>query len=833
METEISKCVNKIISSFRLLEYSSVSAQFDEIENILDGNTLDQENSNKISALVLPIFYPGDASNSRLKFSIQCMACSHLIKLAPEFQFDILVSIMDIFQQYPHIFIGKTSIKNVLIDFFFYVKDPWDIFNNACQGRSNDFIWCFFIFCFNYIENAQKKSNWDLVLHLASDDDLFKSRKISEILDFFEKVYFCWGANPTISSTLTDQSLNFILRGADIPPFLYDSKLQASSIEEKTIRAISLHLSDSTPLTARSLSLISRQDGNFQSPIYQISLFLAILQKSPLNFKNTLAQRIKTFIQRTSFTEKVAAHIVAAASLCQVNDFSIIDIFSEEFSSNEQKTSLFFAYLADCSQSLDLNSTIPMINDAFVSVQSSGPAYGVCKLISSLLNKCRLHTEILSESDIDSLRNYIDFFINVVDEQCAKSASITDIDKMVKLTSKIIAKLGHLCNQQIILPLNQPNVCQLYFTCSVCLSSLSYSSELPFPLDYACISYAISEFNQFEEISSKIKAHVCRILSTVNFPPNDFRFSSENARILFNVSLKSFRMKSCSIEIFYDTIKKFLPSLKSAESILCDFIRNFWNEKVYSDTPNDSISLLLAVYDDYDDFFKYFVAMIKTNPTIFFEQICGFVNSFSFRHWLIYKFLSACCYYIPNAFKICKKIYLTQSEFKCFIPALKKVLPKTGAQTSIRAAAIKFVGRYFDFCPPLTKYCVTESINMLLRKNEHTEFPSDEELGVLTDINETNQMIILSTELNAFTYIDNRNAPSMELKASLFILKKSIDNNSELISDVELDSIHKSLRRSNDPRIRKSYLKFLASLGLKGMPYACQISSNVPVTPFF
>ena len=80
---------------------------------------------------------------------------------------------------------------------------------------------------------------------------------------------------------------------------------------------------------------------------------------------------------------------------------------------------------------------------------------------------------------------------------------------------------------------------------------------------------------------------------------------------------------------------------KSAESILCDFIRNFWNEKVYSDTPNDSISLLLAVYDDYDDFFKYFVAMIKTNPTIFFEQICGFVNSFSFRHWLIYKFLSA------------------------------------------------------------------------------------------------------------------------------------------------------------------------------------------------
>ena len=94
-------------------------------------------------------------------------------------------------------------------------------------------------------------------------------------------------------------------------------------------------------------------------------------------------------------------------------------------------------------------------------------------------------------------------------------------------------------------------------------------------------------------------------------------------------------------------------------------------------------------------------------------------------------------------------------------------------------------------------------------------------------------MIILTGELSGLTVIDNRNGPTLELNASLHILTKAIENNSKLISDFELDSIHRSLRKSNDPRIRKSYLKFLASLGLKGISYACQISSNVPVTPFF
>ena len=123
---------------------------------------------------------------------------------------------------------------------------------------------------------------------------------------------------------------------------------------------------------------------------------------------------------------------------------------------------------------------------------------------------------------------------------------------------------------------------------------------------------------------------------------------------------------------------------------------------------------------------------------------------------------------------------------------------------------------------------------MLLRKKEEiVDFQSDEELSIIPNSTESNQMIIMNNDLNGYTYIDNRNAPSLELNASLFILTIAIENNSKLISNVELDSIHKSLRRSNDPRIRKSYLKFLASLGLKGMPYACQISSNVPVTPFF
>lgn len=840
MELKISSCVEKILSSFRLLEYSVVDSNFQEIEETLKGNPLDQKYTDKISALVLPIFYPGDYSNFRLKFSIQCMACSHLLKLSPDLQFDILVSIMDIFHQYPHIFIGKTSIKNVLKDFFFYVKDPWDIFNKASQGRSNDFNWCFFMFCFDNIEQSRQIPNWDLVLQLISDPNLYSSRKIDEILTFLEQAYYNWGANPSLSPILTEYSLRFTLAEADIPPFLYTSNSDACTIEEKTIKVISLHLSGSTPITARSLSLISRQDGHFMSPIYQVSLFLAILRTIPSNFKNTLAQRIKLFIKKTEFTEKVCAHIVATSSLCQINDFSIIETFSDAFSTNEQKKSLFFAYLADCSQSLDLNSTVPLINDAFASIASSGPAYGVCKFISSLLSKCRLHTEILTEQDIVNMKNYINVFIGIVDKQCSSNSQVTpDIEKMVKLSSKIIAKLGIICNEPLLLPLDQPNICQTYFACAVCSYFLSYSSNIIVPLDYAFNVFAVCEFSNFTEFSQKIKSHICRLLNSTDFPPVGFEFSEESSRTLLNSSLKAFRTKSCPTETFYKTIIPLLPCVTKTNNsyLIREFIKNFWNEKTANDIPIESISFLLSLYDGYDTFFKLFVILLKNNSDKLYNQVNSILSSnHHFRSWFVEKFLSSCAFFFPKAFKIGKNIYLTPSEFKSFLYALRKVLPKTTNPSAVRAAAIKFVGRYLDMCPVLSKYCVSSSINSLINKKEMPEFPTNEELGIPLNENEvysTNQMTILTNEMNNYTYVDNRNASSLELNASLNILTKSIENNSNSITDSELDSIHRTLRRSNDPRIRKPYLKFLSSLGLKGVAYACQISSNVPITPFF
>ena len=67
----------------------------------------------------------------------------------------------------------------------------------------------------------------------------------------------------------------------------------------------------------------------------------------------------------------------------------------------------------------------------------------------------------------------------------------------------------------------------------------------------------------------------------------------------------------------------------------------------------------------------------------------------------------------------------------------------------------------------------------------------------------------------------------------MYILGKNLQKDRNFISDEKLDKIHKSLFRSQDPRIKKPYLKFLSSIGLRGIPYASSISDQIQVIPFY
>ncbi|OHS99578.1 hypothetical protein TRFO_33949 [Tritrichomonas foetus] len=828
MSDKIASCVDKILSSCRLLEYSNILSLFDEIVELLNGNSLDQKYVDRITQIIFPIFYPGDNSPSRLRFQIQCISCSYLIKISPDTRYDILVSILDIFQQYPHIFMGKTAIKSTLSDFLEYTPNYWDLINEAIKELSYDMTWCFFLFCINNIPCSRRLPNWDLVLRLLSDTNLYKSRKIKEIISFLKRSVDEWGCNPSIAAALADQCLYLIMTD-DIPSFLYDSNSYAITVEEQTIEAISKHCSIVGPSTAKALAQISRNDGHFQSPLFQISLFLALLKNVPPNFRKTLAHRIQKMIENIVLSEKVCAHIVAAASLCNVRGFSMIDNFSDAFKGNEQKHSLFFAYLADCAECLDISATVPLLTDALNSIAISGTSFGVCKFVSSLLNKCRMHPEILSNDDIQNISQYIDVVTTLTNKKIENAANkIENISNMINLTSKIIAKLSIICHNQINtskFPLNAPYLSQTMFSCAIYAYSLTMAAQLPAPLENICCAYIISEFYGFEEYSNFISAHVRRLTNSPDFPPEGYIISDNATLNIYDVSQKAFKSKTCSNNKFYSVIISFIPHFQSP-SLVKDFVKHFWNEKLASEIPLDSIPKLLSCCDDYNLFLKLFIVLININPTGLHQQISDYLSKPIFRYWFISKVLAISAFYLPNSYKLARKLLLTQTEFKLFIPALKKVLQPSPSPTAVRAAAIKFIGKNLNAEPLLTKFCIATSINLLLqKKNKIIEFPNIDSHYEGDNFEEI---------LNEFQLaVDNRNAASLELEASLFILNRSVECDDALISDHDLDRIHHSLKRHQDPRIRKPYLHFLGSLGLRGLPYATQISQNVSIPPFF
>ena len=811
-----------------MLEFSVVRSLFDEIEETLNGLPMDQKQVDRITAIVLPIFYPGDNSPSRLKFSIQCLCCSYLIKLAPETRNDILISIIDIFQQYPYIFIGKTSMKNVICDFIQYVPNYWEMINNATLNLSDDVTWCFFLMCYNYIEYSKREANWNLVMRLLSNNNLLKSGKISDIYAFLKDSLNVWGPNPVISSTLTEYSLGFRLYN-DISNFLYDNKKYPATLEDQTIEIIALHVSQMVPTTARALSLISRFDGKFASPLYQISLFIALLRVAPSNFRNTLAQKIKTFVERNPFHEKISAHIVAAISLCNIKGFSMIDNFSEMFSSNPQKHSLFFAYLADCADCLDISTTVPLLFDALTSIAHSGSSYGVLKFISSLLNKCRLHPDVLSHNNIADLSQYIDVIYNLTSQKCQElenqSNAIELAENQVKITAKIIAKLSLFCNAAPNFPIITNNISMTMFVCAIYAFFLSYLDSFNLPLDHIIVATITADLFGFEEYSRLLNNHIHRLLGDLVFPPATYYINDiEIIRQIFDTAQKAFRLKTCSNNLFYSTLIRYVPHIKNND-YYNKFIQCFWNDKLSNDIPLSTISKLLLSCNEYDEFFKLIVVLINRCPNDLLTNISEPLKNPRFRHWFISKALVISAFYLPNSFKIARKLILTPTEFRLFLPALKKVLPTNGTSNSVRAAAMKFIGKNMNSMPALTKYCVSLAISILLQNNSVIKFPEID----CEELTELSRNLLNNFQLA----VDNRNASTLELESSLYIMIRSVECDEGLISNEDIDRIHRSLRRSNDPRIRKPYLNFLGSLGLRGIPYASQISQNVPVTPFF
>ena len=254
---ELPELIDKLQVSVRTLDFSGTNTLLDSIDSLLGKNILPMKYSNQICTFVLPLFYPSDENSSKLRFTIQCIIASKLVKWAPSARIEILYAVLSIYEKYNIAFIGNTYIKQTAIDLLNSSRNIWELFTEASKDFNGDVLWSFIIFASNS-SAALDKENYSLLSKMLQNKVTFYCSCTDDILTLLCYTSKNWGPNPSFATSFYELSIKHIdLRlGVSIPRFISDDLAFPQTKPEKVIYIVSSHLTESNSQTSRALSTI-------------------------------------------------------------------------------------------------------------------------------------------------------------------------------------------------------------------------------------------------------------------------------------------------------------------------------------------------------------------------------------------------------------------------------------------------------------------------------------------------------------------------------------------------------------------------------------------------
>lgn len=824
MNDEFDKSIEEFLLYFRTLQLTRIYEIIDEITNKIGDGNLDPKYVKRISSVVFPIFYPSDNYTSKLRFTIICVTCSFLVRFAPETRLEILESIIDTFKQFPNAFVGKEQMKKLTIDFFKFSPNYWEVLQEVFKNYTNDLKWSFLLYAGNKTVLLSIE-NWNYILELISESSFFLNRQLHEIVDFLIEVTDKWGSNPIVASKFTDYCLNLDSLN-DLPSFLFDQNAHPQTFTDKIIYLITKNCANNSQKTARVLSGIMRNDEKYKSILFKLSLFIALMLNVSQNYRNPILQRVKTIVENNKFDPIVAAHITIAASMYNSQKLSFLDIFYNSFSGNSILLSTYFGKFNECIDCLPIPKTIPSLLDGLKSIVNGSPSQSICDFCSSLLCKIIQFPDCFIQEDLQPLKQYIDIILAVTFNYCVLNISTISF-KLLLSIANIIVMLESLFSINIKPQFDLKNIVKCYFVCAIYAKSLHYSKDgkISIPFEYAFTARILSILLGFSNLIKSF-SDIMIVYKLDSFYPKEFSISDELAKLIYEGAKISQKDELCAPTDFYKTIIFFLEMINNL-IIIKKFIQKFWNNKNSLSMPmnlfQNFINLLIK-NNCYDLCKSYFIYLIDDNNNELLNELKQTFQNKTFRYWFVKNILAPSAMKLPQAYYLARKLRLDIVENEFMLRGLSKVLPYT-IPSALRAEAMKYVATSEFISKPILNYCLDVSLSILLQNPEKPIFPTFDD--IIYDNN-----IEINSILNSFV-VNNKSALSLEIEASLYILGKNLQKDRNFISDEKLDKIHKSLFRSQDPRIKKPYLKFLSSIGLRGIPYASSISDQIQVIPFY
>ena len=811
--------LSRFFTAFRTLELTKARDLLDQMEC----EDISEKIADKMVSVVLPIYYPADPGSSKLRFVIQCSAAAFLVKKVAKVRPSVLDSLIEIYQRFPHV-MGSSKPLKIVAEALTACDDFWSVFQAQTSECSVDFRWCLLLYCFNAGDGGV--DGWKAVESLMQSKETLVNSRLVEILTFLARAVERWGPNAMIPQMLIDYSLTLRIEN-DVPRFLYERASSPCGIPELVIDVMSLNLTQVNGQTARTLAMIARNDGKFESRVFQLSLYLALIGRAPENYLGPLGQRLWKLVRENHVDPACAAHVVAIVSSSSLKGFSFFNEFWREYMGNSAEQSRFFEYLADCAEFLNQANLVPVLTEVLESAVGGCLTYGICKLMVSLLDTLSRHSELLPDPSI--LGKYVEQLMVAVYGANAKSSLTAAIDDPIP-PAKVVAKIATLSsvNPCSMVPFNMASVAHAKTICAVTAYCLRYGS---FPLqtvEHVAACMLIANVYGFDKIVGIYSNYASRVFGVSPFPPTGFSFDSRMSEVICDAINVSFREELVNRKQCIAIATEFLSYTKDNSTIRL-LIDSLWKPSYITFIPVDTLPIVvhkLMVLNGIDKLRPLFIAYMNEPHSGFMTGLSRCFAEPGFRCWFISRVLSLAAARSPTALSVARNIEksnprLSDDEFACLIPALLTVLPYREGPQSTRAGAMELIASYPEKNPLLTQY-VRDLATSILTETEKRPFPCEleNEYGVCDP-----------TELRASGVIgDNRSASSLETRASLYVLGQFLAAEETKTSTI-LNKVHKYLSHSTDPRVRLSYLKFLGSVGTPGLPYAQQIARSMPTIP--
>ena len=808
--------LSRFFTAFRTLELTKARELLDEMEC----EDISEKIADRMVSVVLPIYYPADPGSSKLRFVIQCSAAAFLVKKVARVRSSVLDSLIEIYHRFPHV-IGSSKPLKIVAEALTACDDFWSVFQAQTSECSVDFRWCLLLYCFGAGDGGA--DGWKAVESLMQSKETLASSRWVEILAFLARAVERWGPDAMISQMLIDYSLTLRIEN-DVPRFLYERASSPCGIPELVIDAMSLNLTQVNGQTARTLAMIVRNDGKFESKVFQLSLYLALIGRVPETYLAPLGQRLSKLVRENHLDPACAAHVVAIVSSSSLKGFSFFNDFWREYMGNSADQSRFFEYLADCAEFLNQANLVPVLTEVLDSAVGGCLTYGICKLMVSLLDTLSRHRELLPDPSI--LGNYVEQLMLAIGAANTKSSLTAAIDDPIP-PAKVVAKIATLSgvNPCSMVTFNMASVGHAKTICAVTAYCLKYGSCPLQNVEHVAACMLIANVCGFDKIIGIYSHHASRVFGVSPFPPTDFSFDSRMSEVICDAINVSFREELVNRKQCIAIATEFLNYTRDSSTIrlLVDLL---WKPSYLMFIPIDTLPIVvhkLTVLNGIEKLRPLFIAYMNESRSDFMPGLLRCFAEPGFRYWFISRVLSLAAAKSPTSLSVARNIDnppLSDDEFTCLIPALLRVLPYREGPQSTRAGAMKLVASYPEKNPLLTQY-VRDLATSILTESEKPPFPYEleNEYGTFDP-----------TELRANGVIgDNRSASSLETGASLYVLGQFLAAEETKASTI-LSKVHKNLSHSTDLRVRLSYLKFLGSIGTPGLPYAQQIAP-MPTIP--